>query len=165
MTIALNELWTGVAALATILLGVRINRWIPALAQYSIPPAVSGGLSIAVLLAVLGAAFDFTLTFGATLRNALLLIFFAALGLTAKFRRLKSGGAAVAGLCVLIAVLAVAQSAAGVAIASAFGLLTRGIIAEKGTAAPNVPETPDFASSSRDSCRCVVEAGWAARDS
>jgi ESS family glutamate:Na+ symporter len=41
--------------------------------------------------------------------------------LTAKFRRLKSGGAAVAGLCVLIAVLAVAQSAAGVAIASAFG--------------------------------------------
>ena len=37
MTIALNELWTGIAALATILLGVRINRWIPAFAQYSIP--------------------------------------------------------------------------------------------------------------------------------
>jgi ESS family glutamate:Na+ symporter len=121
MTIALNELWTGVAALATILLGVRLNRWVPVLTQYSIPPAVSGGLSIAVLLAVLGAAFDFTLTFGETLRNALLLIFFAALGLTAKFRRLKTGGTAVAGLCVLIAVLAIAQSAAGVAIATAFG--------------------------------------------
>ena len=121
MTIALNELWTGVAALATILLGVRINRWMPVLTQYSIPPAVTGGLSIAVLLAVLGLTFDFRLTFGETLRNALLLIFFAALGLTAKFRRLKSGGAAVAGLCVLIAVLAVAQSAAGVAIATAFG--------------------------------------------
>jgi len=121
MTIALNELWTGIAALATILLGVRINRWIPAFAQYSIPPAVSGGLSIAVLLAVLGAALDFRLTFGETLRNALLLVFFAALGLTAKFRHLKTGGTAVAGLCVLIAVLAIAQSAAGVAIASAFG--------------------------------------------
>jgi len=121
MTIALNELWTGVAALATILLGVRINRWVPALAQYSIPPAVSGGLSIAVLLAVLGAAFDVRLTFGETLRNALLLIFFAALGLTAKFRRLKSGGAAVAGLSVIIVVLAIAQSAIGVALASAFG--------------------------------------------
>jgi ESS family glutamate:Na+ symporter len=121
MTIALNELWTGVAALATILLGVRINRWVPPLTQYSIPPAVTGGLSIAVLLAVLGAAFDFRLTFGEALRNALLLIFFAALGLTAKFRRLKSGGTAVAGLCVLIAVLAIAQSAAGVAIATAFG--------------------------------------------
>jgi ESS family glutamate:Na+ symporter len=121
MTIALNELWTGVAALATILLGVRINRWIPAFTQYSIPPAVTGGLSLAVLLAVLGAAFDFRVTFGEALRNALLLIFFSALGLTAKFRRLRSGGTAVAGLCVLIAVLAVAQSAAGVAIATAFG--------------------------------------------
>ena len=121
MTIALNELWTGIAALATILLGVRLNRWVPVLTQYSIPPAVSGGLSIAVLLAVLGAAFDFRLTFGETLRNALLLIFFAALGLTAKFRQLKTGGVAVAGLCMLIAVLAIAQSAAGVAIASAFG--------------------------------------------
>lgn len=121
MTIALNELWTGVAALATILLGVRINRWVPTLTQYSIPPAVSGGLSIAVLLAVLGAAFDFALTFGEILRNALLLIFFASLGLTAKFSRLTSGGGAVVVLCVLIAALAVAQSAAGVALASAFG--------------------------------------------
>jgi ESS family glutamate:Na+ symporter len=121
MTIALNELWTGIAALATILLGVRINRWIPVFAQYSIPPAVTGGLLIAAILAVSGLAFEFKVTFGDTLRNALLLIFFAALGLTAKFGRLTTGGAAVAGLCVLIAVLAAAQSAVGVAIASAFG--------------------------------------------
>lgn len=121
MTIALNELWTGIAALATILLGVRINRWIPVFAQYSIPPAVTGGLLIAVVLAVSGLAFGFKVTFGDTLRNALLLIFFAALGLTAKFGRLTTGGAAVAGLCVLIAILATAQSAVGVAIASAFG--------------------------------------------
>jgi Na+/glutamate symporter len=39
MTIALGELWTGVAALATILLGVRINRWVPVFSEYSIPPA------------------------------------------------------------------------------------------------------------------------------
>jgi ESS family glutamate:Na+ symporter len=121
MTIALNELWTGIAALATILLGVRINRWVPVLGQYSIPPAVTGGLLIAALLAVSGLAFGFKVTFADTLRNALLLVFFAALGLTAKFRRLSTGGVAVAGLCVLIAVLAIAQSAVGAAIASAFG--------------------------------------------
>ena len=34
MPIALNELSTGVAALATILLSVRINRGVPVLAQY-----------------------------------------------------------------------------------------------------------------------------------
>ena len=121
MTIALNELWTGIAALATILLGVRINRWVPVLAEYSIPPAVTGGLLIAILLAVIGGVADFKVTFGETLRNALLLIFFASLGLTAKFRRLSRGGGAVAMMCVLIAVLAIAQSAIGVAIASAFG--------------------------------------------
>ena len=121
MTIALNELWTGIAALATILLGVRINRWVPVLAEYSIPPAVTGGLLIAILLAVIGGVAGFKVTFGETLRNALLLIFFASLGLTAKFRRLSRGGGAVALLCVLIAVLAIAQSAIGVAIASAFG--------------------------------------------
>jgi ESS family glutamate:Na+ symporter len=121
MTTALNELWTGIAALATILLGVRINRWVPVLAEYSIPPAVTGGLLIAILLAVIGGFADFKVTFGDTLRNALLLIFFASLGLTAKFRRLSRGGGAVALLCVLIAVLAIAQSAIGMAIASAFG--------------------------------------------
>lgn len=121
MTIVLNELWTGIAALATILLGVRINRWVPVLAEYSIPPAVTGGLLIAILLAVAGAVAGFKVTFGETLRNALLLIFFASLGLTARFRRLSRGGGAVAMLCVLIAVLAIAQLAIGVAIASAFG--------------------------------------------
>jgi len=121
VAIALNELWTGVAALATILLGVRINRRVRAFADYSIPPAVTGGLLIAIVLAIVGLAFDFKVTFADTLRNALLLIFFAALGLTAKFRRLTTGGAAVAVLCLLIALLAIAQSAAGVAIATAFG--------------------------------------------
>lgn len=121
MTLALNELWTGVAALTTILLGVRINRAVPVLAQYSIPPAVSGGLTIAITLAILSAAFDFNVTFAETLRNALLLIFFAALGLTAKFGRLKSGGGAVIAMCALIGLLAVGQSMLGIAIATAFG--------------------------------------------
>lgn len=121
MTIELNEQWTGVAALLTILLGVRINRAVPVFSAYSIPPAVTGGLLIALLLAVAGATLQWKVTFAETLRNALLLIFFAALGLTAKFRRLKTGGAAVAGMCVLIALLATLQSVAGAAIAYAFG--------------------------------------------
>ena len=121
MTIALSELWTGVAALATILLGVRVNRWVQVLGRYSIPPAVTGGLLIAAILAGLGVAVGFKVTFADTLRNALLLIFFAALGLTAKFQGLKTGGPAVLVLCVLIAVLALVQSLVGVAIASAFG--------------------------------------------
>lgn len=121
MTIELNEQWTGVAALLTILLGTRINRAVPLFASYSIPPAVTGGLLIALLLAVAGMSLQWKVTFAETLRNALLLIFFAALGLSAKFRQLKTGGPAVAALCVLIALLATLQSVAGAAIAHAFG--------------------------------------------
>jgi ESS family glutamate:Na+ symporter len=121
MTIELNEQWTGVAALLTILLGMRINRAVPVFATYSIPPAVTGGLLIALLLALSGATLQWKVTFAESLRNALLLIFFAALGLTARFRRLRTGGVAVAGLCVLIALLAALQSVAGAVIAHLFG--------------------------------------------
>lgn len=121
MTIELNEQWTGVAALLTILLGTRINRAVPLFATYSIPPAVTGGLLVAVLIAVAGMTLQWKVTFAETLRNALLLIFFAALGLSAKFRRMKTGGPAVAGVCALIALLATLQSVAGAAIAQAFG--------------------------------------------
>lgn len=122
MTISVNELWTAVAALATILLGVRINAVVRPLARYNIPPAVSGGLLVAAGLLIVSASFDIHFRFADTLRNALLLVFFAALGLTAKLRKITTGGGAVLGMCVLIAVLAIAQSAVGVALATAFGL-------------------------------------------
>jgi len=122
VTIAVNELWTAVAALLTILLGIRINAAVRPLAHYNIPPAVSGGLLVAILLLLLFLFNGTRITFADTLRNALLLVFFAGLGLTAKLKTVATGGPAVLGLCALIAVLAVAQSSVGVALASAFGL-------------------------------------------
>lgn len=122
MTIAVNELWTAVAALATILLGIRMNSVVRTLARYNIPPAVTGGLLVAAVLLIVAAWFDIRFRFADTLRNALLLVFFAALGLTAKLRKITTGGSAVIGMCVLIAVLAIAQSAVGAALATAFGL-------------------------------------------
>ena len=40
--IAVNELWTLLAALLTIQLGIAILARVPLLARYSIPPAVVG---------------------------------------------------------------------------------------------------------------------------
>lgn len=73
MTIELNEQWIGVAALLTILLGMRINRAVQVFTTYSVPPAVTGGLLIALLLAVAGATLQWKVIFAETLRNALLL--------------------------------------------------------------------------------------------
>jgi len=121
MTIQVNELWTAIAALATILMGARITRSVPILARYNIPPAVVGGLIVALVLGVLSAWRGVQVDFADTLRNALLLVFFAAVGFSAKLRRIASGGRAVLAMCALIAVLAVLQSGIGVALATAFG--------------------------------------------
>lgn len=121
MTIQVNELWTAIAALATILMGASITRRVPLLARYNIPPAVTGGLIVALVLGVLSAWRGVQVDFADTLRNALLLVFFAAVGFSAKLRRIASGGRAVLAMCALIAVLAVLQSGIGVALATAFG--------------------------------------------
>lgn len=121
MTVQVDELWTAIAALATILMGARITRGVPLLARYNIPPAVTGGLIVAVGLGVLGAWRGVQIDFAVTLRNALLLVFFAAVGFGAKLRRILVGGRAVLLMCALIAVVAVLQSGIGVALAAAFG--------------------------------------------
>ena len=53
MTMQLDNAWTLVAAMATILLGTRIHRVLPMLDRANIPPAVSAGLLMSVLLALL----------------------------------------------------------------------------------------------------------------
>jgi len=118
--IALNELWTLVAALLTIGLGAGVIARVPALARYSIPPAVIGGFLVAVLLLVaqqLGWKFGF----GTLTRSALLLVFFTSLGLSARLSALRGGGAAVALMALAIALLAIAQNAVGASVAWAFG--------------------------------------------
>jgi glutamate:Na+ symporter, ESS family len=118
--IALNELWTLVVALLTISLGSGVIARVPALARYSIPPAVVGGFLVAVLLLVaqpLGWKFAFAIQ----TRSALLLVFFTTLGLSARLSALRGGGIAVALMALAIALLAIAQNAVGASVAWAFG--------------------------------------------
>ena len=118
--IAINELWTLVAALLTILLGTVVLARVPLLARYSIPPAVVGGFLVAVLLLVLQQA-GWRLSFGTQTRSALLLVFFTTLGLSARLSALRGGGAAVALVSLAIALLAVGQNLVGAGVAWAFG--------------------------------------------
>ncbi len=118
--IAFNELWTLVAALLTIALGMRVIARVPLLARYSIPPAVVGGFLVALGLLGLQQA-GWKLGFGTQARSALLLVFFTTLGLSARLRALRGGGASVALVSLAIALLAIAQNAVGAGVAWAFG--------------------------------------------
>ena len=51
MTLELNGAWTLVAGLATILIGRALNRALPWLDRSNIPPAVSAGLTLSLVLA------------------------------------------------------------------------------------------------------------------
>jgi len=118
--IALNELWTLVVALLTIGLGSGVIARVPALARYSIPPAVVGGFLVAVLM-LLAQQLGWKFAFATLTRSALLLVFFTTLGLSARLRALRGGGVAVALMSLAIASLAVAQNAVGAGVAWAFG--------------------------------------------
>jgi glutamate:Na+ symporter, ESS family len=117
---ALSELWTLVVALLTIGLGTAVIARVPALARYSIPPAVVGGFLVAVLLLVLQ-QLGWKFVFGTQTRSALLLVFFTTLGLSARISALRGGGLAVALMSLAIALLAIAQNVVGAGVAWAFG--------------------------------------------
>jgi glutamate:Na+ symporter, ESS family len=113
------------AAIATIAFGMWVNRMAPALERANIPPAVTGGLIVAIALEILEQTLGLSVTFATTLRGLLLLVFFASLGLSARFSLLRTGGPAVAWMCLIIVVTILAQNVIGIAVAKTFGLDAR----------------------------------------
>ena len=103
MKLELTPVWTLVAALLAIELGKRLNRWLPWLEQGNIPPAVSAGLLLSVLLALARGAGWLDLSLAADVRGVLLLVFFASLGFAAHLGRLATAGAAALFVCLAVA--------------------------------------------------------------
>lgn len=89
---SLDGLLTMLAAAAVLLLGGRLNRMVGVLARYNIPDPITGGIAFALAAAAFTATTGTTLSFDATLKPYLLLMFFAAVGLTADMRALVKGG-------------------------------------------------------------------------
>ena len=121
MKAELSGVWTLFAALVTIELGKRINRAVPWIERGNIPPAVSAGLLISLLLAALRAGGWLDVTFATAPRDLLLLVFFASLGFGAHFGRLASAGKGALVICLAITMTILAQNLAGIALAIGFG--------------------------------------------
>jgi ESS family glutamate:Na+ symporter len=92
------------------------------LRRYSIPESLVGGLACALVVFVLYYGMGVTVSFDLEARDALLLYFFAAIGLSTDARTLRHGGRPLLLLSGLAIGFMVLQNLAGMEMARAFGL-------------------------------------------
>lgn len=92
VTFELDSFLSFTIGIVVFLTGVAINTRVSFLQRYSIPDAVTGGLLAASLGFVLYAWIGVELSYQLNVRDTLLIYFFTAIGLNARFRDLLSGG-------------------------------------------------------------------------
>lgn len=114
----------GTTTLAILLLfvGKGVTARVRVLRQFGIPDPVVGGVLCAAVVCALYYGAGVEVGFELAARDALLLYFFAALGLTSNVRTLASGGVRLVVLLVLAAVFIVLQNGLGMGLAAAFGM-------------------------------------------
>lgn len=128
--IPLGAYYTLIGAVLVLLLGrwlVQRLRW---LQDFNIPAPVAGGLVVAAALLALHQSTGVGFSFDAGLRTGFMLAFFASIGLSADFARLRAGGWPLVVFLVVVSVFIVAQNVLGVGLAALLGLDARlGLVA------------------------------------
>lgn len=109
-------------ACLVLLLGFFIVKKVSFFRNYNIPEPVVGGFFIAVILYLLNYTTGLSFTFEGTLQSTMMLIFFASIGLSADFEKLKKGGKPLLVFIILTGSFIMLQNLAGVSIASLVGL-------------------------------------------
>ncbi|WP_171206865.1 sodium/glutamate symporter [Ruegeria sp. HKCCA0235A] len=112
---------TATLGFAVYLLGARINSKVAVLRQFNIPEPVTGGLLASLVVLLLYLFANVELSFELQTRDALLVLFFAGIGLNARLSDLIAGGKPLLILLILTLVTIVAQNVIGAAGASLFG--------------------------------------------
>lgn len=102
--------------------GKALNQRLRLLREFTIPEPVSGGLLVAVLIALLHFVFGMEINFSLRARDVLLVVFFTTVGMNASFADLRRGGRSLLVLLTLTVVLMLAQNALGVTLARWSGL-------------------------------------------
>ncbi|EGH9146968.1 hypothetical protein IFF90_002741 [Salmonella enterica subsp. enterica serovar Kentucky] len=113
----LDTLSTLVAATLVLLLGRKLVQSVSLLKKYTIPEPVAGGLLVAVALLVLKKSVGWEVNFDMTLRDPLMLAFFATIGLNANLASLRKGGRVVGVFLVVVVGLLLMQNAIGIGMA------------------------------------------------
>ncbi|WP_019520363.1 sodium/glutamate symporter [Faucicola boevrei] len=120
--IVVNGYYTLILATIVLLLGKFMVKRIKFLSDFNIPEPVAGGLVAAVVVYCLNVFGGYSFNFYKELQTACMLMFFASIGLSADFGRLKAGGTPLIIFTVLVSAFIILQNGVGVAMASMLGL-------------------------------------------
>jgi glutamate:Na+ symporter, ESS family len=118
-SIALSTLPSLLAACLVLLVGGLVG---PVLTRYSIPAPIVGGVVFALLASMAEWTAHLSVAFDTSAKAPFLLLFFAAIGLTADFAVLRRGGARLLRFLIVLFPFLLAQDALGVAMARLLGL-------------------------------------------
>lgn len=120
--IVLNGYYTLILATLVLLLGRFLVKKVKFLEDFNIPEPVAGGLVAAIIVYGLNLAFGYSFIFQKELQTACMLMFFASIGLSADFGRLKAGGTPLLIFTVVVSTFIILQNGVGVAMAKMLGL-------------------------------------------
>ncbi|USA54189.1 sodium/glutamate symporter [Acinetobacter sp. C32I] len=122
MDFILNPTYTLMLAVLVLYVGRILNKHIPFLTKYNIPEPVAGGLVGAVIFYSIHQFAGYTISVNKPMQDTFMLMFFASIGLSANFAKLKEGGKPLIIFLIAISFFVIIQNGVGMAIASAVGL-------------------------------------------
>lgn len=117
-----NFYFTLVCMVAVLITGRFLIRRIKFLQDYNIPEPVVGGIIAALGILAVYKVFNIEFKFDASLKEPLMLAFFASIGLSADFASLKKGGKMLGLFLVLVSGLLVMQNVVGLGISYIMGV-------------------------------------------
>ncbi|WP_445495863.1 sodium/glutamate symporter [Photorhabdus sp. SF281] len=113
---------TLVASALVLLLGRKLVQSVPFLEKYTIPEPVAGGLLVALILLVVKQTIGWEISFDLSLKDPLMLTFFATIGLNANLASLRAGGKVLLTFVFIVVGLLLVQNTVGIALAKLLGL-------------------------------------------
>lgn len=122
MEFVFNGFYTLIWAVIVLLLGRFLVNRIDFLKRYNIPEPVAGGLVAAVVSLLVHTLWGYSIVFSSELQTSFMLVFFASIGLSANFMKLKEGGTALIIFLICVASFIVVQNAVGMSLATLLGL-------------------------------------------
>ncbi|MFX7681811.1 sodium/glutamate symporter [Acinetobacter baumannii] len=122
MEFVFNGFYTLISAVIVLLLGRFLVNRIDFLKRYNIPEPVAGGLVAAVVSLLVHTFWGYSIVFSSELQTSFMLVFFASIGLSANFMKLKGGGTALVIFLICVASFIVVQNAVGMSLATLLGL-------------------------------------------